>query len=100
MHVELAHHDRARGREPFDHGSVDLWNEVLVNFRSAGCRDATRQEQVFERYRDSMQWTAIVLAGQFLVRMERLIERLPARHQEERIEPRIEPLDALERGGG
>src|SRR5262249_2584680 len=61
---------------------------------------AARGKQIFHGDGDSVKRPAVTPRGQFVVGPARLVERLLGRDGEERVEFRIEVLDAADRGKG
>src|SRR6266571_180488 len=75
-------------------------NKITQNFRARGRANTRRADVVFERNRDTVERAAITAfsarAKQFTLGLARLLEGKFRRDRDVCIQPRIQPLDALE----
>ena len=94
MQVQLANDDRASSFQLPNQSGIFGRDSVAELIAARGGANARSIEEVFQPNRNAVQWAAILAAHDFGFGLARLFERKIVRDRNERVEDRIQPLDA------
>ena len=94
--VKLSQQDRPGLFQLRNHHGVLVWYVVPLQRRAVGGADAGGIELVFHRYRYAVQWAPVPPAGDFLLCGTRRLPGLLVAHGDVRVDPPVDPVDALQ----
>ena len=94
MQIEFAKQNCSRGFQSLDDECIFSRNALLEEMTRGRSADAGRIDKIFERQRNSVQWTTILASTNLSFSLSRFFEGALGSDGDKRVQRRIQPFDS------